>query len=95
MQGRIFNVMNIVLGVGVFLGVSIFAINDDSTANFAAGSMMFGIVIIMLSFLLLAKWVADRTHMDDMPIYYSPWIFPIYKYFPDVNDIVPYRSSVV
>lgn len=95
MQGRIFNVMNIVLGLGVFLGLSIFVINDDSTANFAAGSMMFGIIIIMLSFLLLAKWVADRTRMDDMPIYHSPWIFPIYKYYPEVNDIEPYTSAVV
>ena len=33
--------------------------------------------------------------MGDMPIYHSPWIFPIYKYYPSQNDIEPYSSAVV
>ena len=51
-------------------------------------------VILLLSFLLVATWVADRTRMDEMPIYHSPWVFPVYKYYPKDNDVVPYTTAV-
>ena len=52
-------------------------------------------MLVLLIFATLARWVSDRTRMSDMPIYYSPWIFPIYKYYPDANDVEPYSSAVV
>jgi len=95
LQGRIFNVMNIVLGAGVFIGSAIYAVSDDTTSNFASASIVIAILFFMLTFLVLARWVSDRTRMDDMPIYHSPWIFPIYKYYPDLNDVEPHSSAVV
>lgn len=56
---------------------------------------MIWILLVLLTFATLARWVADRSRMNEMPIYYSPWIFPIYKYYPDANDVEPYSSAVV
>jgi hypothetical protein len=33
--------------------------------------------------------------MAEMPIYHSPWVFPIYKYYPAINDVEPYTGGVV
>ena len=91
----IWNGMNIVLGLGAFFGSAFYAYSDDTIADFEAASIVTGIAFFMLTFLVLAQWIADRTRMSDMPIYHSPWIFPIYKYYPDNNDVQPYSSAVV
>ena len=95
MQARIWNTLNIILGVGVFAGAIVFARSNDEWADYAAASIIIGIILLMLTFLTLARWIADRTRMKDMPIYHSAWIFPIYKYYPDLNDVEPYSSAVV
>ena len=94
-QKKVWNWMNITIAAIVFIGAVAFASSDDTTSDFAAVTMVIGIVMLMLGFLVLATWVKDRTQMGDMPIYHSPFIFPIYKYYPKENDIEPYSSAVV
>lgn len=94
-QNQIWNTMNVILGVGVFVGSAIYARSDDTTSDFASASIVIAILFFMLGFLILARWISDRTRMNDMPIYHSPWIFPIYKYYPKDNDVEPYSSAVV
>lgn len=38
---------------------------------------------------LLIDWV----NMQKKPIFYSPWIFPIYKYDPRKQDVVPHNRA--
>ena len=52
-------------------------------------------MIVILFFAALARFIADRTRMDEMPIYHSPYVFPIYRYYPKLNDIEPYASGIV
>jgi len=33
--------------------------------------------------------------MDRKPMFYSPWIFPIYKYSAKKNDVVSYNKPTV
>lgn len=94
-QQRVWNVMNIVIGLGVFIATIVYSRSDDTTSDYASQSITFGMVVFMLSFLVLATWISDRTRMKQMPIYHSPWIFPIYKYYPSQNDVEPYNSAVV
>lgn len=72
----------------------IYLSNHDEIPSYAAITSLFMMIIFMLALLTLATFVADRTRMDDMPIYHSPWIFPIYKYYPKNNDISPHESAV-
>ena len=94
-QQTIWNVLNVLLGLGVFIGTAVYVRTNDEWADFAGASIMIGIVFFMIAFLVLAKWISDRTRMNDMPIYHSSWIFPIYKYYPNENDVEPYSSAVV
>ena len=56
---------------------------------------MIAIALTIIFIGVLAQLVKDRTKLDETPIYHSPWIFPIYKYHPEDNDIVPYSDAVV
>ena len=93
--GGIFNVFNILLALIILISAIVYTRESETIAYFATVSIISGIIIIFLGFGALARWVADRTRMDEMPIYHSPWIFPIYKYYPKDNDIEAYSSAVV
>ena len=90
-----FNAINIGFSVLILIGALVWAGQSDEIAIFATVSFLIWIVLLLLTVATLSRWVADRTRMNEMPIYYSPWIFPIYKYYPNENDVEPYSSAVV
>lgn len=83
MQKRMWSITNIVLAVALILGTLIYVGQNDELAAFLGYSMVIGIIVVILLVLTLATFIADRTRMDVNPIYHSPWIFPIYKYYPE------------
>lgn len=95
MLGRMWYVMDIILAISVFVGTIIYVSEDDTISDFASASAVIAIALLILLVAVLAQVLKDRTMLDQMPIYHSPWIFPIYKYYPEENDIEPYSSSVI
>ena len=81
-QATIWNTINAILAVSAFIATVIYARSDDEISNFASISIILLMIGAILSLLILATWIADRTQMNERPIYHSPWIFPIYKYYP-------------
>ena len=79
----VFNAINIVFSVLILIGALVWAKQNDEIAFFAAASLLIWILLFLLIIATLARWVADRTRMSEVPIYYSPWVFPIYKFYSD------------
>lgn len=94
-QTRIWNAINIIFALAFFGGGTAFAFTSKNFSSYSAVSIMVGCLCLMLLTLTLAVWIKDRTKYDVSPIYHSPWIFPIYKYYPKENDIMSYNSAVV
>ena len=93
---KCFNITNYVLGLCVFIGGSLWIrYSPNKYSDFASMTFVIWIMIGLLFFASIARMIADRTRMDEMPIYHSPWVYPIYKYYPDLNDVEPYTSGVV
>ena len=91
----VFNAINIVFSVLILIGALVWAKQNDEIAFFAAASLLIWILLFLLIIATLARWVADRTRMSEVPIYYSPWVFPIYKFYSDQNDVEPHSGAVV
>ena len=94
-QKKIWNIINIIIATLLVIGTLYYINTHDELATFAGYSLVFGIFVLILLALTLATFVADRTRLDTYPIYHSPWVFPIYKYYPDSNDVEQYSSAVV
>lgn len=47
-------------------------------------------MIGLFSFVLFNR---DEQLFQSNPIYYSPWVLPIYKYKPRINDVQPHRGT--
>lgn len=93
---KCFNITNYILGLSVFVGGSLWVrYSDNMYSDFASYTFIIWIMIGLLLFASLARMIGDRTRMDDMPIYHSPWVFPIYKYYPELNDVEPYTSGIM
>jgi len=45
-----------------------------------------GVLIIFLVSIIL--FIRDESQHLNKPVFYSPWVYPIYKYRPAKNDIV-------
>ena len=87
---------NIILGISVFVGISlILRYTENNYSAVAVQSIVVWLMITILFVAGMARFIGDRTRMDEMPIYHSPWVFPIYKYYPKLNDIEPYASGII
>mmetsp|Transcript_19871 Transcript_19871/g.24568 ORF Transcript_19871/g.24568 Transcript_19871/m.24568 type:complete len:477 (+) Transcript_19871:2061-3491(+) len=93
---KCFNITNILLGIAVFVAAFIWVrYSPNQYSDFASYTFIIWVMIGILFFASVARIIGDRTRMDEMPIYHSPWVFPIYKYYPELNDVVPYTSGVI
>lgn len=67
----------------------------DSFNKFLGFSVSFGIVVaILLTYSIVEIW-RDNKNSAKKPIYYSPWIFPIYRYNPSAEDIEPHNRHAL
>ena len=95
LQQYMWGIMNFLVACGVFIGTLVYVSQDDDISDFGAATTVAAILMTILLVGVIATWIRDRTRLSEMPIYHSPWIFPIYKYYPADNDVEPYQSAVV
>lgn len=79
--------INAVLGLIIIFGIMIFSFVYDGFNEFVGFStsvliLGFGGVVYSLN-----EIVGDVTNFIKQPIFFSPWIFPVYRYNPKKNDV--------
>jgi hypothetical protein len=52
------------------------------------------VIGFVLGVILLAMFLADQQDFEESPIYYSPWLVPVYKYDTQLNDVVSHLVPV-
>ena len=64
-QAMIWNWINGILALSVFVATVVYARTDDEISNFASISIILGMIGVILSLLILGTWIADRTQMNE------------------------------
>lgn len=59
----------------------------DGFNSFLGWSISYGIVSAVICMDGLIEMYSDIMNADNEPIYFSPWIFPVFKYYSKRNDI--------
>ena len=67
------------------MGGSIYS-KEFSSYNAMSITILVGVLIIFLVSIIL--FIRDESQHLNKPVFYSPWVYPIYKYRPAKNDIV-------
>lgn len=92
---KIWKAIDFIFAVVFALAVLIGLGKRDDIENFGALSTK-----LLLIFILILVWLAfvSYTHYHqrlENPIYYSPWVMPIYKYHCAKNDVHPYYKTLI
>lgn len=66
----------------------IISLASDLINEFTGWSISYAIVGFSILIYGLSDLVSDLVNADEEPIYFSPWVFPVFKYIPKKNDIV-------
>mmetsp|Transcript_963 Transcript_963/g.880 ORF Transcript_963/g.880 Transcript_963/m.880 type:complete len:303 (-) Transcript_963:2447-3355(-) len=81
----------ITLGI-ILLMIFIIAIIVDDFNEFTGFSISFLLIALILGVNVLRRLVIDFKEMSKKPVFYSPWIFPIYRYDPEIGTIRKYNE---
>jgi hypothetical protein len=82
---RIVNTVLLILACLVAMVVSWFVQDFDQFVGF---SITYGLIFLAILFYGGSKMLRDLKRSEEAPIFFSPWIFPIYKYDPEADDII-------
>jgi archaellum biogenesis protein FlaJ (TadC family) len=64
-QAAIWNTINGILALTVFIATVVYARTDDEISNFASISIILLMIGSILSLGILGTWISDRTHMNE------------------------------
>jgi len=74
-------------GFGLIVSVFIVSLCMDSFNDFVGFSLSYLVLLICYSVYAIKNFVSDILNASTNPVFYSPWIFPIYKYDPTINNL--------
>jgi len=86
---------NAVLFSAIFLAVLIWSIMNPQFSSFAAFTVALLCAIIIGVIAAGVLFTRDEANFHKAPIFYSPWLMPIYKYKPNKNDVVIHRGPTM
>ena len=84
---KIFAIINFIVVSCAGLSVFIISLAVDGFNEFVGFSISYGIFICLILFVGLRAFLDDIWNSEEEPIYFSPSIFPVFKYITKKNDI--------
>ena len=76
----------IVCAIGIVVGVM------SNLGTFFGFSISYFSIMFFLALYTLQMFILDYNNRDIAPIFYSPWIFPIYKYDPKKETLLSHNT---
>ena len=83
----LFNALNFFFVLALFIGVLIIAESLPSMSTYASISLIVLVVCGLLMFAMLVSLLTDLLSFRQMPVFYTPWIVPAYRYRPDKDTV--------
>jgi hypothetical protein len=71
----------------VSISVFIIALSVDDFDDFIGWSISYGIITLLIFLYGFSNLARDLYRAEDEPIYFSPWVFPVFKYSIKKNDV--------
>ena len=74
-------------GILTLSAVFIVSLCMDSFNDFVGFSITYLAILTCLIIYVVRQLISDIANKATSPVFYSPWVFPIYKYDPNVNAL--------
>jgi hypothetical protein len=84
---RAWTIVNVILVILLIAGSFISALIIPEFANFLGFSISIWITAFFILMYAFAELYSDIKNIETKPVFFSPWIFPVYIYSPKKNDV--------
>lgn len=82
-----FRFLNFFFVFALFIGVLVVAESLPQMSTYASVSLIVLIVCTLLFLMVLVSFLTDVLSFRQMPVFYTPWVLPAYRYRPDKDTI--------
>lgn len=92
---KMWRIINLIIFILIYCALFGATFYIDDFSNFAGFS-----IIILGTAALLMSWALNKfrkniANIDRKPIFFSPWIFPIYRFSCKKNDVILYNGPTI
>lgn len=88
-------ITNLCLLIGTIMGASIAAFRIPGFNDFVGISISACLSSAALFGFAFLRILTGIGNMLSQPVFFSPWLFPVYKYLPKKNDVEPANGPVI
>lgn len=88
-------IINLVLVTLIVLSAVVVSFFDQNLLTFEGFTLSIWTLCFFILLYSFLNFAIDIWHMDNLPLYFSPWIFPVYKYNPKKNDVESHNGPAL
>lgn len=85
-------IVNGIIILFIVVGCFVASLIIEEFANFFGFSISTWILAFFILLYSYSELSTDIMNVEKNPVYFSPWIFPVYIYIPKKNDIDPHNG---
>ena len=84
---KVWSYINLVIGTILILAPAIASLCIPGFKVFFGFSLSIWVFALLLFIYSFAEIFSDVAHLETKPLFFSPWVFPVYIYNPKKNDV--------
>lgn len=88
---NLWTVINLLIVSCIIIASTVVSLCVEGFRVFTGVSISIWVFAALLLVYALSEITSDLMNMEKKPIYFSPWVFPVYIYNPKKNDVEPHN----
>ena len=92
---NLWTAINLVFVIGIIISATVVSFFFDQYRTFTGISISCWVTAALFIVYALSEIGSDLAKMEKTPVFFSPWIFPVYIYNAKKNDVEPHSFPTV
>lgn len=92
---KTYAIVNLIIGLACVIAPAIVSLCVEDFRVFFGFSISTWILAVLLFVYGFAEISSDVAHIETKPLFFSPWVFPVYIYNPKKNDVESHNGPSI
>jgi hypothetical protein len=91
----LWTIINLVIVIGIIISATVVSFFYDEYRTFTGVSISCWVTAALFLVYAMSEIGSDVAKMETKPVFFSPWIFPVYIYNPKKNDVEDHTTPTI
>jgi len=92
---NLWTAINLIIVIGIIISATVVSLFFDEFRTFTGVSISCWVTAALFIVYAMSEIGSDLAKMETKPVFFSPWIFPVYIYNTKKNDVEPHNFPTV